>query len=156
MFFSLPDPPLAPRDPNRTCRTLPVEAVAAPIAPTSSKSNPFGDAKPITDEERERRMQAAKVRRARLMTSQQFIPKPKRSSACPPSLESPLQSYLKPCLQAEREKFAAAAPAPAKERSPPPARKDGPGPKKEGGAFQSRRDGGRCSGPYFIAKCSTT
>jgi hypothetical protein len=40
-----------------------VEAVAAPLAPaaSSTKSNPFGDAKPITEEERERRYQALKV-----------------------------------------------------------------------------------------------
>ena len=44
-------------------RTMPLETVAAPVAAasSSSKSNPFGDAKPITEEERERRFQAAKV-----------------------------------------------------------------------------------------------
>jgi hypothetical protein len=39
--------------------TLPVDAVAAPVA--SSKSNPFGEAQPISEEERERRFLIAKV-----------------------------------------------------------------------------------------------
>ena len=48
---------------NLVFRTVPLESnVASPIVPVaSSKSNPFGEAKPITEEERERRMQAAKV-----------------------------------------------------------------------------------------------
>ena len=124
MFISFPDPPLAPRDPNRICRTLPVEAVAAPIAPTSSKSNPFGDAKPITDEERERRMQAAKVKRARLMTSQQFIPKPTQSTACPPSLcISP--AILNPVSRLSARSSPPLPPLPPKSVAPPqPGRTD--------------------------------
>ena len=43
-------------------RTAPIDAVPGQAAP-SGRSNPFGDAKPITEEEREKRFQAAKVRR---------------------------------------------------------------------------------------------
>jgi hypothetical protein len=120
-------------------RTMPLETVAAPVAAasSSSKSNPFGDAKPITEEERERRFQAAKVT-------------PHLQTACCAARacasRAPATHLLTRCLQAEREKLAAAA-AP-KERSPPAPRRDQAAPRKEGegrregGAFQSRRDGG--------------
>ena len=67
------------------------------------------------------------------------------ASTCLPCAP-PLIHRLTRCLQAEREKLAAAA-AP-KERSPPAPRRDQAAPRKEGegrregGAFQSRRDGG--------------
>ncbi len=72
---------------TRSDRTLPVETVAAPVAPSSSKSNPFGDAKPITDEERERRMQAAKVPRVLhfCFSSFAFETEHKNLSILPPS-----------------------------------------------------------------------
>ena len=139
-------------------RTAPIEAVPGQAAP-SGKSNPFGDAKPITEEEREKRFLAAKVRRKcdslllckPVMMLEIFgrlnliLWNPLSNPTPPPSLLNR--------VQAEREKALGAAPAAAKDEVPAP-RREAPGPRrddgrKEGSAFQSRKEGSRCSSAHF-------